>query len=214
MQDKYYNITIALAGILQAVALIRELTQTGKTDELAFHTSIQSILETDPKDVFSVFHGLEGLKLGLTKVAETFDSSGEPDRLQSRYLLSLIHLQKKLTRSPYVLNVLTKRLKQIQKQIEYFSSINPTVITNLADIYLQTISTFKFRIIILGNQRILKAGENMDKIRALLLAGVRSAVLWQQMGGSRFQLLFSRAKIKDTAEKILLELQQHQKDSI
>ncbi|MEH6454630.1 MAG: DUF489 family protein, partial [Psychromonas sp.] len=30
------------------------------------------------------------------------------------------------------------------------------------------------------------------KIRALLLAGVRAAVLWRQIGGKRRQLIFSR----------------------
>ncbi len=46
------------------------------------------------------------------------------------------------------------------------------------------------------------------KIRALLLAGIRSSVLWRQMGGSRLQFIFSRQKIKKTAEKLLLRLRE------
>jgi high frequency lysogenization protein len=83
---------------------------------------------------------------------------------------------------------------------------HPTVIANLADIYLNTISTFHFRVMILGTQRVLNAKENMEKVRALLLAGVRAAVLWRQVGGSRLQILFSRAKIKACAEKLLTQL--------
>ena len=124
------------------------------------------------------------------------------------YVISLIHLQKKILQSSKVLNTLQQRLNQAKKQVEYFSLTHPTVITNLADIYLNTISTFRFRIMIWGNPRILNTPEVMEKIRALLLAGVRSAVLWRQMGGSRLQLLFSRTKIKSMAEKILSQLDQ------
>jgi high frequency lysogenization protein len=50
----------------------------------------------------------------------------------------------------------------------------------------------------------------MEKVRALLLAGIRAAVLWRQVGGSRLQILFSRAKIKAAAEKILQQIEHNQ----
>jgi high frequency lysogenization protein len=203
VQDKYENITIALAGILQAISLMRELTQTGRVNDNAFQASIYSILQVKSDDAQSVYGGVRGVKLGLEKVLHAFDTSQTADRLQSRYMLSLIHLQKKLSRSPKMLEAILKRLQQVQKQVDYFSLTHPTVIANLADIYLNTISTFRFRILIMGNQNILHVRENMEKVRALLLAGIRSAILWRQMGGSRLQLLFSRKKIKDAAEKIL-----------
>lgn len=206
-QDTLDNITIALAGILQAIALLRELTQTGKTHEEAFQASIYSIFQLDPQNIASVYGGKYGVKLGLEKLTHTFDTTQGMDHLQSRYMLSLIHLQKKLMRSPKMLDSITKRLQKTQKQVEYFHLTHPTVIANLADIYLNTVSTFKFRIMILGNQRVMHVRENMDKVRALLLAGVRSAVLWRQVGGSRLQLLFSRAKIKTNAERILAQIE-------
>jgi high frequency lysogenization protein len=36
-----------------------------------------------------------------------------------------------------------------------------------------------------------------------LLAGIRSAVLWRQLGGTRLQLLFSRKSIVSDAEELL-----------
>jgi high frequency lysogenization protein len=209
MQDNLINITIALAGMLQSVALVRELTQTGKTNLIPYESSIQSIFRLDVNSVPEVYGGLGGVKLGLEKILLAFDTSQTPDRLQNRYLLSLIHLQKKLSRSPKILTALMRRLQQIQKQANYFSMTHPTVIANLADIYLNTISTFHFRVMILGTQRVLNAKENMERVRALLLAGVRSAVLWRQVGGSRLQILFSRAKIKACAEKLLTQLNEN-----
>jgi high frequency lysogenization protein len=206
MQDKLNNITIGLAGMLQAVTLLRELTQTGKVNPAAYESSIQSVFRTEAKTAVEVFGGLDGVKLGLEKILHTFDVHHATDRLQNRYLLSLIHLQKKLSRSPKILNDLLKRLQQIQKQANYFSITHPIVISNLADIYLHTISTFRFRVVILGAQRVMHAKENMEKVRALLLAGLRAAVLWRQVGGSRLQILFSRAKIIATAQMLLAQI--------
>ena len=204
MQDRYENIAIALAGIVQAIGLVRELAQTGKMAEESFNASIYSLFQTEPNNIPSVFGSLKDIRWGLEKLIAQMSQS--PDRSLTRYMLSLIHLQKKLFRSKRLTARLTERLTQIKKQVDYFSLTHPTVITNLADIYLHTISTFNFRIIIWGNQRILNAHENMEKIRALLLAGVRSAALWRQVGGSRWQFLFARAKIKQAAEKLLTEL--------
>lgn len=205
-QSKLDNITMALAGILQAIALIRELTQTGRLNETAYTASIHSIFQINPTHIGTVFDSLNGIKLGLEKIVQTFDLTQPVDQLQHRYLLSLIHLQKKLNRSPKTLKILTEKLHKTQKQVDYFSLTHPTVIANLADIYLNTISKFRFRIVILGNPRMLHAKENMEKVRALLLAGVRAAVLWRQMGGSRLQILFYRAKMKATAEKLLTRI--------
>jgi len=200
------NTVIALAGMFQAISLIRELTQTGKTNEAAYQASIHSIFQTDPPDVATVFGGLPNIKLGLEKLIHALGPSQTKDQLQNRYLLSLIHLQKKLSRSPKLQKTLSDRIQQTKKQVDYFHLTHPTVIANLADIYLNTISTFKFRIMILGSQRVLHVKENMEKVRTLLLAGIRATTLWRQMGGSRLQLLFSRSKIRQTAEKILKDL--------
>ncbi len=46
--------------------------------------------------------------------------------------------------------------------------------------------------------RHLQQTDNAAKIRALLLAGIRSARLWRQLGGHRWQLIFSRRKLLAT----------------
>lgn len=210
MQDKLFNTTIAFAGIIQAVSLVRELAQTGKADDAAFQASIYSIFQTDPKDTLSVYGGIAGIKPGLERLITLFSDSPKESRSLMRYAMSLIHLQKKIMRSPSTLDTLSKRLNQAKKQVDYFSLTHSNVINNLADIYLNTISTFHFRILIWGSPRILNTSEVMEKIRALLLAGIRSAVLWRQSGGSRIQLLFSRAKIKAMAEEILSQPFRHE----
>lgn len=211
MKNDLYNTTIALAGIAQAVSLVRELAQTGKTDEAAFESSIYSIFQTDPKNVISVYGNLSGVKLGVEKLIYTFSHDPGQSRSLMRYIMSLIHLQKKISRSSALQQKLRQRLHQTKKQVEYFNLTHPTVISNLADIYLSTISNFRFRVMIWGNARILNTAEVMEKIRALLLAGIRSAVLWRQTGGSRLQLFFSRAKIKSMLEQILADIKAYER---
>lgn len=207
MQDKYYKTTIALAGMIQAVSLVKELAQTGKLNETGYHASIYSIFQRNPEDMPAVYEGLPGVKIGLERLIQLFGSNAKAARSLMHYVLSLLYLEKKISRSPRLQNQLIQKINQTQKQVDYFHLTHPTVITNLADTYLQTISKFKFRIIIWGTQRSLSVTENMDKIRALLLSGIRSAVLWRQVGGSRLHLIFSRGKIKAMAEKILTEIE-------
>ncbi|MGL4984757.1 MAG: DUF489 family protein [Plesiomonas sp.] len=38
------------------------------------------------------------------------------------------------------------------------------------------------------------------------MAGIRAAVLWRQVGGSRLQLVFSRGKLAEQAKRMLAEL--------
>lgn len=206
VQKNLYHTTLALAGMIQAVSLVRDFAQTGKADETAFQTSIYSIFQTDPTEIMSVYGNLSGLRVGLEKLISTFSGEASQGRPLMHYVISLIHLQKKIMHSSQAINTLKQRLNQAKKQVEYFHLTHPTVITNLADIYMSTINSFRFRIMIWGNPRILNTPEVMEKIRALLLAGIRSGVLWRQAGGSRLQLLFSRTKIKTMAKQILSQL--------
>lgn len=206
MQDNFYRITLALAGMAQSASLARDFAQTGKMDEDAFSACIYSIFQTDPPNISDVFGSREKLKTGLTKVIELFNPTLSSQRSQMRYLVSLIQMQKKIMNHPKIFEQLKTRIQQTKKQVEYFSLIHPTVIANLADSYLNAVAPFNFRILMMGNPRILGVNENMQKIRALLLAGIRSTVLWRQVGGSRWQLLFSRAKITSVAQKILTDI--------
>jgi high frequency lysogenization protein len=57
-----------------------------------------------------------------------------------------------------------------------------------------------------GEQRHLSDPENADRIRAVLLAGIRSAVLWRQCGGVRWKLLFHRGRLQQEARRLLKSL--------
>lgn len=203
--NKLDNPVIALAGIAQAVGLVSDVARTGKSDEAAFDVSIQSILHTDATDILSVYGGWDGIQYGLAKLIWLLTSPAKP--AETRCMLSVMRLQKKIFRSKTMLQTLTKRIEQAKKQANYFSPTHPTVIANLADAYESTLNALHFSTAIKGNPRIVNAHQNIEKIRALLLAGVRASLLWQQVGGSKFMLIFCRNKIRRAAQNMLHECQ-------
>ncbi len=80
---------------------------------------------------------------------------------------------------------------------------NPDIISQLARLYQQTISTLSFRIQISGKPQYLKNTAISNTIRAILLAGIRSAVLWQQLGGRRWHFLLFRSRISKDIHTLL-----------
>ncbi|MDX1901029.1 MAG: high frequency lysogenization protein HflD [Gammaproteobacteria bacterium] len=203
--NKLDNSVIALAGIAQAIGLVSEIAHTGKFNEVAFDASLQSILQTESTDVLSVYHGWDGIQYGLTKLIWLLTPPSKP--AETRCMLSVMRLQKKIFRSNKMLNALTQRIQQAKKQANYFSPTHPTVISNLADAYETTLNALHFSTAIRGNPRIVNAHLNIEKIRALLLAGVRSTLLWRQLGGSKLMLIFCRTKIRNAAEQMLKNCQ-------
>jgi high frequency lysogenization protein len=78
-----------------------------------------------------------------------------------------------------------------------------TLASSIAAIYKDTLSNFRFRIRIGGSAQQLQNPLVADRIRAMLLAGVRAAYLWRAAGGSRWQLVFRRNRLLREAQQIL-----------
>ncbi len=113
-----------------------------------------------------------------------------------RYALAIMYLEQRMKKETDKLSVMRSRLLQCRKQLDFVdSTTDPQIIQSLAQIYLDTAGTLKFRIQVQGQTSALKKSENADKIRAILLAGLRATFLWRQLGGRRWQLLFTRQRI-------------------
>lgn len=203
----YQKITIALAGIFQASALVHDLATTGSCDEETFNTVIQSLFKIDAPNVPAVYNGMEHLKRGFDELLNIFQKNrkAKPAPQISQYALGLILLQKQLVKDSDRLAEIRRRIKHVITQLDYFHELNSTIISNLADIYLNTISNLRFRLQIIGKGTYLHNEEIVSKIRALLLAGIRATILWQQVGGTRWQLFFSRGKLFEMAKKLRAE---------
>jgi len=205
VSNKTDNRTKALAGIFQAACCVRDIAMQGHCDPDAYLACIKSVFTLDAPSVNAVYGEVENLSVGLEALVKIFDAEKrqKSDVDISHYLISLLILERKLSKNKHVLQRLRGRIEFASTQADYFHDTHPTVIANLADTYLHTLSKFAFRIRINGRPEHLKVGENLEKIRALLLAGIRSAVLWRQLGGSRTQLIFSRTSMVKAARDML-----------
>ena len=68
---------------------------------------------------------------------------------------------------------------------------------------MSALSTFRFRIQVTGDVRHLQNPLVVHKIRAILLAGIRSALLWRQVGGKRWHFIVYRKKLLETIKTII-----------
>lgn len=199
--------TIALAGICQVAALVSAIAEKGHCDNDGFKHSIESIFTIDAADTLAVYGDLEALLLGLSTLATFGDkkTNSNAQIIMDRHMLSLIWLEKKLRKHPELLLRIQQCIQRADAQSKHFSTTHSNVIANLADAYVQSLGTFRFRIQVIGNAHYLQNRELVNKIRALLLAGIRSAVLFQQKGGSLWQLMLRKKQYKHIAAQLLKE---------
>ena len=193
----------ALAGVFQAASLVEKLAKTGQVTEDDMQPLIGSIFVTSPNNVEEVYGGFHNLVQGRRILSSVLTRDNEI--IQSdviRYALALIHIEKKLSRNRKMLGTIGQRLERAKEQVEHFGMLHDNVLSGLAGIYLDTISTFHTRIQVTGDMRHLQSPSNANKIRAVLLAGVRSATLWRQCGGSRWHLFMGRKKLLEGLKRL------------
>jgi high frequency lysogenization protein len=94
----------------------------------------------------------------------------------------------------------------LERQLEHFELLDEQMISNLASVYLDVISPIGPRIQVTGTPAVLQQTGNQHKVRALLLSGIRSAVLWRQVGGKRRHLIFGRKKMVEQAQILLARM--------
>ena len=202
--SNWHDKTLALAGIFQAASLAKNLATTGMMEQNDFETCIASIFVTDPDSTEMVYGDVSNLNTGLKVLIEQFEAKNNKRDMEiARYVISLLHLQGKLARNKNMMNKLSDGIDRAKAQSEHFSTIHENVIANLAGVYSDTISQIPPKIIVAGEEHFLTNKHITDKIRALLTAGMRSAVLWQQLGGSRWQILLQRKRFIREAKNLL-----------
>ena len=91
----------------------------------------------------------------------------------------------------------------IAPRAESMGSVHPEVLAALGGLYADTISHLRPRIMVQGNPHYLGQAGVVSEIRALLLAAVRSAMLWRQLGGSQWHFLLARRAMVDAVVRQL-----------
>jgi len=194
---------IALAGLFQALALVRALATRGSGDTLSMRQSIASVFRIDADSPVDVYGGIGNLRLGLETLVAQLGESGKRDLILTRMMLQVLRLERSLARRTDVLRALRSGIDGMRALAEQAETGQVDVSARLADLYVQTLSRLAPRILVEGNPTYLQQSAQVDQIRALLLAAVRAAVLWRQLGGTQMRLLFRRRQYAMMARGLL-----------
>lgn len=195
MSDVTSQQTLALAAICQCCHLVQNLARKGQIESQQLTVMLNSILITDPDSTPDVFDGEHNLKLGYELVHDQLGhKTHKKDSELTAYVLALLALERKLSANKLGLQKIGKEIENAQRQLAHFEIVSDPVVANLAHIYKDVVSPLGAKIQIMGNATLLKNAQTQNKIRAILLAGIRAAVLWRQLGGKRRNILFRRQK--------------------
>ncbi|WP_312724098.1 high frequency lysogenization protein HflD [Stutzerimonas kunmingensis] len=190
---------IALGAVFEAATLVDRIARTGQVPNASLGCMLGSLLARSPETTLEIYGGDDlNLRDGYRALVGALErDSSALQREPLRYALAMIGLERQLDKRDDMLQVIGSRLDQIQQQVEHFGITHENVVASFGSLYQDTLSTFRQRIQVQGDMRHLQQTDNAAKIRALLLSGIRSARLWRQLGGHRWQMIFSRRKLLD-----------------
>jgi high frequency lysogenization protein len=193
---------IALAGVFQACRMVNDLATKGTTDAASAQMSLGSIFHIDAASAADVFGGLSGVRMGLEQLIAQLDD-GARELAMTQLVLNVVRLARRLERNTTTREALRKGIEGIARQVPHVGAAHTGVQARLAELYCETLSNLRPRIIVHGNPVHLGNPRDVETIRAMLLAAVRAAVLWHQVGGGQFRLLLRRREYAMLARGLL-----------
>jgi len=201
--------TMALAGIFQAAELVRQAANHGTWSGFAADTCLGSLLAIEADSVDDIYGGTDRLRLGVETLVSVLQ--GDRRHIESlSYAVSLMQLESPFRKNSPMQDRVGNELQRIagmsHEQDGYELEEHEwrdLQAEKIAGLYSETISTLSPRIIVNGRPQHLQVQRTVHWIRTLLFAGLRSAVLWRQLGGGRFNLMFGRKKMLEQARTLL-----------
>ena len=186
----------ALAALFLAIDRLRAAAERGGIDDAAELTLIPSLLRTNAADIADYYgEPHDPLTRGRDAFLRVFN--GKNDQQGLRYSAQILHVEKRLAKNPTLMALLQTRLQDARRQAEHFPPNHPNLLAGLATTYQDTASQAAGKIMVIGRPEYLQQTETINRVRTLLLCGVRAASLWRAYGGTRWNLLFARRKLEE-----------------
>lgn len=194
---------LALAGLAQALQQVRRIAETGHSEASAVRTAMDSVFRIDAGSAEAVYGSAQDVAPGLRLLHNYFHNQGR-DEILPRLALAVLQLERRFVKEPATVAAVAAGIgKGAERAAELGDSAHPDVLAALGGLYADTISHLRPRVMVQGNPHYLGQAGVVSEIRALLLAAVRSAVLWRQLGGSLWDFLFSKRAMIAAVERAL-----------
>ncbi|RVU41135.1 lysogenization regulator HflD [Rheinheimera riviphila] len=209
MQFSYTTQTLALAALCQAIRLVQQIARGDEASNTELELCLQSVSVQDAAEPVDIFGGkLADLANGYHVLQAQLGDNPKKDLELTRYAMAVITLERKLAKSGDSLQAVGKRIERLQQQLQHFQLLDETILASMADIYIEHVSPLGQRIQIAGQPAALKQPMVQHKIRALLLAAIRAAVLWRQAGGRKYHFILQRKRLLQEVKTVLQQLAQ------
>ena len=194
---------LALAGLLQAVQLVQQMAQTGQAESSPLAACIDSLFRFDAESPEAVFDGAAKLRPGLERLVNQLEGGAGRDAALTRMAMTVLHLERRFMRQHGAVDAVHAGLEEIGRQHAHWGPTHPTVLARLGDLYAKELSPIGPRVLVQGNPVYLGQPDLVGEVRATLLAAIRAAVLWRQLGGSYWDFLFGRRALVQSARSWL-----------
>jgi len=200
----------ALAALTQAVYLVDCIARKGLADAEDFRVMTESIFAGagENESVADLYGDITHLNTGLRLSIKILRGDSLPQaKTLMAYSAGLLSLERRLSKNKDIRRKLADGMIRVGKQRQYFGdAVHVNVIAAIADLYGETLSTIKPRIIVRGKSEYLSQNVNTQRVRTQLMAGLRAAHIWHKHGGGHLSLLIRR-------KALLQELEQLQKSA-
>ena len=193
---------LALAGLVQALRQVRQIAENGQADGAIVGTALDSVFRIDAASAAEVYGSTHALDPGLRLLRDYFGNQGH-DELLPRLALAVMQLERRFVRESDTARRVHDGVVALAPSAERLGSVHPDVLAALGSLYADTVSHLRPRVLVQGNPHYLGQANVVAEIRAVLLAALRSAVLWRQMGGSLWDFVLRRRDLIATIDTLL-----------
>ncbi|MBC7990966.1 MAG: high frequency lysogenization protein HflD [Luteimonas sp.] len=190
---------LALAGLVQALKQVRRVAETGQADAAVLSTAVDSVFRIDAESPDEIYGDVRALRPGLLLLRDYFRSQSD-DEFLPKLALAVTQLERRFVRDDAMAQEVHERIVALAPAAARLGSTHPEVLAGLGKLYAETVSHLRPRVMVQGNPHYLGQADVVAEIRAVLLAALRSAVLWRQMDGSLWDFLLRKRELVETVE--------------
>ena len=201
-----HEVAKALATVFQSAALVEDAAHGRSLEPTQLRPLLEAVLIVDAPSVEGIYGATRSLTLGLRALETQLSPGARPTGEVLRYVFAMLRLAHQFQRALALQQEMDKRLARLQAQRAHFPVDHETLIEAFAETYSATLATLPRRIEVRGQRGALSQPRTAALIRACLLAGVRGAILFFQLGGRRRHLFLQRRRLVGAAQALCEEL--------
>lgn len=193
---------LALAGLAQALKQVRRIAETGEAEAAVLTTALDSVFRIDAPTPEAVYGSADAVRPGLRLLHGYFNNLPDDEQLP-KLALAVMQLERRFMADAGIVQRVHQGIMAARPEADRNGSTHPEVLAALGNLYADTVSHLRPRVMVQGNPHYLGQADIVSEIRAVLLAALRSAVLWRQLGGGFWDFLLRRRQLLTVVESEL-----------